>query len=450
MLKLAFLLIGPQAFRSRWYVLAAIGAAAMVLALAIAAGQSEALTLLTQDALGLVFAANGVISMFAVLLGNAERATRRLILLKAIGLIALGSLIVGVPFTADIGVAILFGLLFALDGLGRFLTALIVRFSGWRTMIGYGVVELGLAALLISQWPLSHDKNIALCLSLLISLWGLLFLRFALMLRTLEDEVAILALPIFGGRGWYDHAPVLIDTDEPVLVEAPLTVHVWTPVGSAENPERRLLIDRYIAAVDGSGVISTGHAALEMLPDLYISHYPKREVDRSRRDFITSLRGTAENDRKGCFQTSYESEANWWCPADAHVEFRNYNPRRLRAFWIGYRQDSTYNLTNRNCSTVVAAALDAALEGSLDTKYPWLRLLGLLTNPDIWVASMICSRANSMTWTPGLVLDYARTMARIVEARELGWASRFQGFVRRLRPDPSHDSTIDDVEARPA
>ncbi|MGC8200790.1 DUF308 domain-containing protein, partial [Salmonella enterica] len=58
----------------------------------------------------------------------------------------------------------------------------------------------------------------------------------------------------------------------PSGAQPPLTVHVWTPAGSAKGPARRQpLIDRYIAAVDNQGVISTGHAALEILPELYIS-----------------------------------------------------------------------------------------------------------------------------------------------------------------------------------
>ena len=54
-----------------------------------------------------------------------------------------------------------------------------------------------------------------------------------------------------------------------------------------------------------------------------------------------------------------------WCPATRHVAFRRFNPARLRAFWEAYRQDATYNLTYRNCSSTVALALDCAIEGSL-------------------------------------------------------------------------------------
>lgn len=434
MLKMAFLLIGPAAFRSRWYVLLVLGAALITLALLMIIGISERVSFVTVEALGLIFVLNGLLSFLPLLVPELDRKARILTLLKAIGLIIIGVLIIGYPFRTDIGIAVLFALAFLLDGAGRIATAVIVRFPRWRMGVFYGAVELMLAVLVITEWPLPREKNIIFCISLFLALSGWLLVRMSLMLRTLESEVAILNLPLFAGRGWYDNAPVLIDTGEEVKVENPLTVHVWTPVGSAEEPARRLLIDRYVAAVDKNGVISTGHAAMEMLPDVYISHYPKKELERSEQDFINSLRGTSENDLHGRFQPSYAWESDWWCDADVNIDFWNYNPRRLRAFWAGYRQDNTYNLTNRNCSVVVAAALNAALEGSLAGKTPWLRLIRLLINPDLWVAAMISNRANSATWTPGLVVDYARTMARIVEARDVSWTKRFRGFLRRFRP----------------
>nr|WP_246548663.1 protease [Ancylobacter oerskovii] len=411
------------------------GAVLLALASLLAIDASDGVTLVTKEAMGAVFVLNGLLALY-VFLALPREGSRHLGFLKATALILLGSLILDFPISTRIAIAWLFGLAFAVDGLGRIATAVVVRFPGWRLLAACGVVELLLAMLIVTEWPLSHDKNIPFCIALLLGLWGWLLVRFGLMLRTLEDEASAMNLPIFAGRGWYQNAPVLIGGGR-ATVEHPMTVHVWTPVGSAYQPERRLLVDRYIAAVDGHGVISTGHAALELPPDLYISHYPAQEIDRSSGDFIAALRATAENDLKGRFQPSYAFETSEWCPADQHVAFRNFDPRRLRAFWAGYRQDDTYNLTNRNCSVVVAEALDAALEGALASQYPWLRLLRLLANPDLWTAALLRSHASSMTWTPGLVLDYARTLARLTEAQQTDWSFRFKLFLQRLRPGRS-------------
>jgi hypothetical protein len=215
----------------------------------------------------------------------------------------------------------------------------------------------------------------------------------------------------------------------------PLLVHVWTPVGSAESPtsERRLLIDRYIAAVDGRGMISTGHAALELPPDLYISHYPALDLDHSPDEFARSLRATADNDVKGLFQPSYAFESADWCPADAQVAFHSYDEARLRAHWEAYRADDTYNLTDRNCSVAVAGALEAALEGSLGAGPVWRRFFALMANPDLWVAALLRARAESGTWTPGLVLDYARSLHAIIEPQRSPWGRRLRAALRHWR-----------------
>ena len=37
-----------------------------------------------------------------------------------------------------------------------------------------------------------------------------------------------------------------------------------------------------------------------------------------------------------------------------------------------------------------------------------------------------------MTWTPGLVLDYARAMRRVVEPRQMSWRERLLRMLRQL------------------
>ena len=81
-------------------------------------------------------------------------------------------------------------------------------------------------------------------------------------------------------------------------------------MGTADQPApHRPLLDRYIAAVDAKGAISTGHAALELPPDMYISHYPAVEIDHSPTDFFHLFRATPDNDVPGRFQPSYAVES---------------------------------------------------------------------------------------------------------------------------------------------
>jgi hypothetical protein len=87
----------------------------------------------------------------------------------------------------------------------------------------------------------------------------------------------------------------------------------------------------------------------------------------------------------------------------------------LRRFWEVYGADTTYNLTSRNCSSTVATALDAGLEGILApfAGRPYV-LLRLLFSPELWIAGQLRRRAATMAWTPGIVLDYARALSYLV------------------------------------
>jgi len=214
-----------------------------------------------------------------------------------------------------------------------------------------------------------------------------------------------------------------------------MTVHVWTPTGSAKGPARRQpVVDRYIAAVDTNGVISTGHASLEVQPDLYISLYPAEEIDRSPDQFARLLRATADNNVGGRYLTDYPSEAAAWCESTEKIVFRDYDRRRLDTFWQKYRQQAIYNLTYRNCSSTVARALEAALEGVIGRRdRHWLNAVRMMFTPEIWVASQIRKRAKTMAWTPGLVLDYSRALRAVVHPRPLSWTASLQLAVRQSR-----------------
>ncbi len=432
MVNIALLLIGGKALRRRWWVLAVAGLALVALAGIVIADLADGATVVATQAFGLVLLFEGVWSGIGMIT-SPSFAGRVVCAVKSVLLVLLGVLILDTPVHSDALLSWLFALAFVADGLSRLTTVAIVRFHGWLASACVGAFELILAVVIVADWPLPAALNIPLCISLMLLVSGANLLRIAVLLRTSHEEVALLGLPVFAGRNWYDNAPVLIGEDEPSDVQGGLmTVRVWTPVGSAEVASRHYVLDRYVGARDVHGAISTGHSALECLPHVYISHWPGQEIDQDGQT-VRMLRAGAENDIPGLFQPSYAAESALWCEADQKVEFRHFNLRRLRAYWAGYHQDSTYNLTNRNCSVAVAAALDSALEGVLQTRFPWLRLVLLLLDPDVWAAAYIRSQAQTMCWTPGLVLDYASALRRIVEKGRTPWPVRARDFFRRIR-----------------
>jgi hypothetical protein len=73
------------------------------------------------------------------------------------------------------------------------------------------------------------------------------------------------------------------------------------------------------------------------------------------------------------------------------------------------------------------------LEGTLDDGTAWRRFFLLIGNPDLWIAALLRARAESMTWTPGLVLDYARSLQAVVQPQRSPWLRRLQASWRRHR-----------------
>jgi uncharacterized membrane protein HdeD (DUF308 family) len=433
MIRLAMLLVGTRALRRKWAGLAGFGLVWMALGLAIMADAADRVSAVTREAVAVLLLFEGFIALAYFTL--TPRGRGQAVLAKGVALIILGCMVLDFPFRIDVEDSLLFGMAFVIDGAARIATAAVVRFPKWPLVAAGGAVELTLGALALWGWPLGYRETVPFCIGVALLLSGWTALRLGLNLRRLPDATQVLGLPLFDRRGWYRTARPRAATRPSAARhhETPLVVHVWTPVGSAAapTPERRLLIDRYIAAVDGKGVISTGHAALELAPDVYISHYPALDIDHSPEEFARLLRATAENDVRGQFQPSYGTESADWCPADANVAFHAYDEAKLRAHWEAYRTDDTYNLTDRNCSITVAVALEAALEGMLGDGAVWRRFFALMVNPDLWIAAVLRARAESMTWTPGLVLDYARSLQAVVEPAPIPWRHQLRAALGR-------------------
>jgi uncharacterized membrane protein HdeD (DUF308 family) len=434
MVKLAMLLMGAAAMQRRWLVLTGVGIAWISLALLIIGDAADGVTVVATETFGVLLLIEGTIAGVAAV-ASAMRGGR-LVLVRALAFILFGLLILDFPWNNDIANSLLFGLALLVDGIVRIAAAHVLRHPRWKLTVLGGSLEVALAALALSNWPVGYNKTVPFCIGVALLLSGLAILRFGLLLRRLPPNASVTDLPLFRQRGWHPTFGIgeglewLFDARP----EQPLIVHVWTPTGSAKDAARRPVLDRYVAAVDRKGMVSTGHASLALSPALYISHYPQAETERSGGDFVRSLRATAENNVPGRFLESYEVEASHWFPADAHVAFHRCNTERLAAFWRGYSASNTYNLTNRNCSIVVAVALDAALEGVLADRKGWFSFLRLMVNPDLWFAAALRSRAEALTWTPGLILDYARALRRVVEPRRgISWRVRIVHAIKQYR-----------------
>ncbi|WP_322054331.1 HdeD family acid-resistance protein [Paraburkholderia bannensis] len=372
---------------------------------------------------------------------------RRLRYVKGAAFILFGILILFGQNPGNFVLSMLFGTLMLLDGILQGVSAYVVRYRKWRVAAVGAAVEVVLAITILQPYPTHYVGTVPYCLGLGLCFAGWNLLVLASRVRVLDDVGELPMAHLDAGPRLQALPPAMhanrkrdvIHFDGPPGPDEPaLTVHVWTPMGSAkEQAHGRIVVRRYIAAVDSQGAISTGHAALEAPQGIYISLYPAQVVDQNSSEFRRLLRATQENDVPGTFQPDYPTESSAWCPSTRQVRIRNYDPGRLQSFWQEYQRNSTYNLTKRNCSTSVALALDAAMEGVASKVWGplggWQPLLRVLVTPELWVAGQIRKRARTMTWTPGLALDYARALSMLADPRISSWTRLTRWLLDWLR-----------------
>ncbi|WP_455916149.1 HdeD family acid-resistance protein [Pantoea agglomerans] len=413
MIRLIFLLMGARALRPRWLLLALMGLLLIALSVAIfidMAGDGRLSVPL--DTLAILLVVEGIVQLLSGwLIGTRVYLPA---LAKGVGFLFIAFLVFDVPWDNNLLASLLFGVAFLGDGLFRIASSLVLQGRQWRRGVLIGSIEIVLSLIVFSNWPFHHHITVPLCFALLLLMSGYSLLVMARNVWLLGENASVMSLPLFTAQGMrgpqstdYIHPPF---PHRPALT--PLNIHVWTPVGSSVVKDRRLIIDRYIAAVDQHGVISTGHAALEM-GELYISHYPLQLIDRDSGNFRAVLRAGEENDVPGRFLPSLPEEIVAWCAPDRLIAFRIYNAEALKNYWQRYATDTTYNLTSRNCSTTVIHALDVAIEGVLGNRT--LIGLRLLCDPNFWLLGLVRGRAEEMTWTPGLVHDYVLLLKRVIE-----------------------------------
>jgi len=429
MVRLVMILLGVDYLRTRWRALTTAGWISLILGIAVFIDALDSALYFPITPFACLLLLEGLATLTVAWTGMGGQRTLRYV--KGLAFCVAALLILAGHHHGNFILSMIFGTLFFADGLLQIISARVVRFRTWRFAVAGGVVEIALAIFFYQPFPTDYVGTVPYCLGLGLMFGGWNMILLGSRVRRLSSNPAVAADDAAQAASATveppQPAPAVGVWDGPPAADEPaLTVHVWTPVGSSKGEARRQpIIDRYIAAVDRNGVISTGHAALESPEGVYISLYPGVEIDRSPDEFTRLLRATRENDVPGLFQPDYGTESTAWCASTVQVRIRNYDPARLRRFWETYRQDTTYNLTYRNCSSTVSRALEAAIEGASARVWGrhngWRPFLRVIATPELWVAAQVRKRAATMAWTPGLTLDYARALSMLADPRRSGW-----------------------------
>ncbi|MCG7364583.1 hypothetical protein MHZ90_00230 [Pantoea sp. ACRSH] len=430
MLRLLFLLIGAPVLRASWPALLAAGtlclgaSAAIVLESFYHATLSVPLCLLS-----LFLLAEGLIQAWRAC-ARFERGWAAQS--KALTLLLLGAALLAAPHEKGSCGAWLFALAFLLDGGFRIIACALMRCRRWHCKLAIGGGEWLLSLMIVTDWPLPHRVLIPAGFAVVLLGWALSLLQIAWQIRALPPETSVAALPLFTRKGVrnphgldYRHVPC-----DGAPASEPLTIYIWTPLGSGSVAGRRPWFDRWVAAIDHRGQVSTGHTSLAMGDRLYVSLYPVEDITGTLGGVLQMLHAREENDVAGFHQRSLEREIKEWCLPDKRLSLPHYNQQALINYWASQGQDCRYNLTSRNCSTSVMQALDVATEGLLGLR--GVRGYAALLDPDFWLLSLIRSRAEGMTWTPGLVMDYVQVLRRVL-ASQLGGNKGRDRVAERVR-----------------
>ena len=430
MFRLVLLLLGVDYLRDRWRGLLVIGCLWLIAGVFIFIDALDGALYFPIAFFAYAFLAEGLATLAVAWTGIGGQRVLRYV--KGIAVIIAGGLILLGPRHGHFILSMIFGTLFLIDGIVQSASAYVVRYRRWGYALAGGIAEILLAIFFYQPYPTHYAGTLPYCLGLFLAFGGIHLIILAIRVRHLVTNPAFarakhpaIAPEIPADAALHASRPSKWD-GPPADHEHALTVHIWTPAGSSKAPvQRQPIIDRYIAAVDVNGAISTGHAALESPEGIYISLYPSVEIDRSPEELTRVLRATPDNNLPGIFQPDYATESKAWRPSTRRVRIRNYDPEKLRRYWEQSRNDATYNLTYRNCSSTVSQALEAALDGAVGRlqrkKKGSSAFVRMLTTPELWVAAQIRKRAVTMAWTPGLMLDYARALSMLADPRPSGW-----------------------------
>ena len=365
-------------------------------------------------------------------------------IIEGVVFVLAASLVGGGHHGGDFWLAMILGSLFALDGLLQCLSAVIVRYPRWRLALLGGLCEIAIAVSFFSPYPFGYGVTVpyALSLALLFVGWGMIWIAVRMRLLGRDATVGQLLRGALYQRPDVDGQAASAAGKGPVVagpapdVEPAINVYVWAPANAARQIplQRRPLIDRYIAAVDAHGVVWTGHVALEASP-VYISLDPAAPIKRSL-DELRMLHAAPYNNVPGYFQVDYVTDAKLRGSSTQQVRIRNFDAERLQHFWEHYRQDTTYNLTRRNCAASVARAL--GLEGAVSRLHgnpDWALFMTLLLMPELWIAAQIRKRANDgMDARPGARLfPRAEHSGRPTRRRWYRISAAARRRIRRIR-----------------
>jgi len=337
MIQIALLLFGADFVRRQAGILAWLGAGWAALGLFIIVDGLDGVRYFPVHVFGAFLLLESLVTLSVA--SGGVGAQKAVLYFKGGLFLFIAVLILSGRNTSNLMLAIVFGLAYFVMGTLQMASSWVVRFPHWKQAFLGGLAQMAFAIFLFQPYPTHYHGTLSEFVGVTLLVGGISTWRISRRARKMRDGRSVFDLlaPRDLIPNWHRKpAPEAAAGPAPGAmdpVQSPLVVHVWTPEGSSKHePVPRPVINRYIAAVDAKGVISTGHAALELPPATYISLYPAVDIDRSPSEFFRLLKATRDNDVPGEFQPDYPTESAAWCPSTRQILFHRYNPDGLQRF----------------------------------------------------------------------------------------------------------------------
>src|SRR5690606_25750409 len=211
---LVFLLLGAQALKPMWWILATAGGIWILFGFGILYDLGDGRLSVVLDTLAIFLIIEGVVEITAACARGA--GVHWIDILRGMAFLFAAFVVFDVPWDNNIAASILFGLAFLTDGLFRMASAFVVHSKRWRVGITAGLIEVGLAVMILASKPLPHRLTVPFCFALLLLTSGYALLRMAVQLRALPDGASVTALPLYMARNWQggDSRSTLIERDQ--------------------------------------------------------------------------------------------------------------------------------------------------------------------------------------------------------------------------------------------
>ena len=283
MIDIILLLLGGDYVRRRWALLAALGITWLAAGVWLCIDALDGVLYFPLEIFALLVLLESLIALTLARSGLSRAPRLRLIQASALALIAL--LILSPWSLGKMVLALLLAAAFALDGATRIVTAWHVRFPGWRVTLLGGVLLIVLAITVAAPWPIVYVDTVPYCIGVGLIFSGIIITRLAFRLRHWPPHSTLATQLVHRRTGADLELPPVPPTPPG---HTPLVVHVWTALGTAVDPIHRPLLDRYIAAVDAKGTISTGHAALGLRTSISATTPRSRSTTRPPSSCICS------------------------------------------------------------------------------------------------------------------------------------------------------------------